>query len=143
MDVDLLLCELDSETLCLVHTKELRNAHSDKCCLVSILKLIVHLLNLSLHAIDAIEKALLGILRGLTTGLAVLSHHTLNLRKHATELILKLDKLDEALLEDVGEVKKAKSMASGRRIENDKTEVVLVERLDDFAEGSGLVNAWH
>ena len=139
VDVDLLLGQLDGESLRLVHGEELGNAHGDEGGLFGILKLLVHLLDLCLHAVDAVEKALLDVV-GLV---ALLVHHGLHLGKHAPEFVLELDELDKALLEDVGEVEQAQRMPSGRRVEDDQVEVVFVERLDHLAKGGRLVDAGH
>ena len=86
VDIDLLLCELNSESLRLVHREELWDAHCDKCCLASVFELLIDFLNLCLHAIDSIKHALLDVLRVLTT--LSLVHHALHLAEHASEFIL-------------------------------------------------------
>lgn len=139
VNVDLLLGELDSQALSLVHGEELGDAHGYESRLTRILELLVHVLNLCLHVIDAIEHALLDVLRALNASITLI-HHLLHLAEHATKLILELDELDEALLQNVREVKQAERMSRWCCVENDQGEVVLVKGLDDFTEASSLIN---
>ena len=139
VNVNLLLGELDGQSLCFVHAEELRDANGDKGCLSGILELLVDFLDLSLHGVNTVKETLLDVLR-VTTFLA---HHALHLREHATELVLEFDQLDETFLENVGEVKETKSVTGRGRIENDQREVVLIERLDNLAEGSSFIDTWN
>ena len=141
MNINFVLGKLDGQSFCLVHREELWDANSYKGCFGRVLELLIDILNLGLHGIDTIKHALLHLLRVLL--FATLIHHILHLAKHASELVLELDELDEALLEDVREVEQAQGVTRGRRIENDQREVVLVERLHHFAEARRLVNARH
>ena len=138
VNVNFLLGELNSQSLSLVHTEELRDADSHEGGLSGILELLVNFLNLSLHSVDTIKEALLDIL-GVTT---VLAHHSLHLVEHTSKLVFQFDKLNETLLKNVREVKQAQRVTSGCSIENDQRKVVLIERLDDFTEGSGFINTW-
>ena len=138
VNVNLLFGKLNGQSLGLVHTEELRDADSHKGGLGSILELLINFLDLSLHSVDTIKEALLDIL-GVTT---VLAHHSLHLVEHTSKLVLKFDKLDKTLLKNVREVKQAQRMPGGCSIKNDQRKVVLIERLDDFTEGSSLINTW-
>ena len=88
VDVNVLLGELDGQTLCLVHGEELGDAHCHECRLCCVLKLIVYFLNLCLHAIDAIEEALLCVLSAISTASLARIHHVLHLLEHASKLVL-------------------------------------------------------
>lgn len=127
VDVNLLLCQLNSESFRLVHGEELRDAHGNESSLGSILELLVHLFNLCLHVIDSIEHTLLHLFWVLSTTIGTLTHHILHLAEHSTELVLELDQLDQTLLQDVGEVEQAQSVTGGRCVENDQGEVVLIK----------------
>ena len=143
VDVDLLLGQLDRQSLRLVHREELGDADCNKRRLVSILELLVHLLNLCLHSVNAVEETLLHIFGVLASLRAIRVHHCLHLLEHATELVLQLNQLDETFFENVGEVEESEGVTRGRRVEDNQIKVVLVEGLDHLTEGGGLVDAWH
>ena len=103
VNVNVLLGELDGQTLSLVHGKELGDAHCHERRLCFVLKLLIHFLNLCLHAIDAIKEALLCVLSAIGTGL-VRIHHVLHLLEHTSKLVFQLNQLHKALFKDVGEV---------------------------------------
>ena len=84
VDVDFLLGKLNSQSLSLIHGQEFWNAHSDESSLLRVFELLVDLLNLGLHAVDAIKKFLLQIF----TTFSILVHHGLHLVKHASKLVL-------------------------------------------------------
>ena len=52
MNINFVLSELDSQSLCLVHGEELGNADGNESRLISILKLLINILNLCLHGVD-------------------------------------------------------------------------------------------
>ena len=125
MDIDFLLGQLDSQSFSLVHGEELGDANGDKGCFGRVLELLVDILDLGLHGIDSIKHALLKLLLiYLLTILLV--HHVLHLTEHASELVLELNELNEALLQNVWEVEQAQCVTCRRRIENNQREVVLV-----------------
>ena len=63
MDVNLLFGEFNSQSFGLVHAQELRDADCYESCLALVLELFVYFLNLRLHVVNAIEKALLALFR--------------------------------------------------------------------------------
>ena len=127
VNVDLLLGQLDSKALGLVHTEELWNTDGYESGLICVLELLVDFLDFSLHAINAIKESLLCLFSRRCTRLSTLTHHSLNLGKHASEFIFKFDQLDETFFENIWEVEQAKSVTSWCCVENDQAEVVLVE----------------
>ena len=62
VDVDLLLGQLNGQSLCLVHAQELGDAHCDKSSLRCVFELLVHFFNLSLHSIYSVEQLLLDVI---------------------------------------------------------------------------------
>ena len=52
MNINFVLGELDGQPLCLVHGKELGNADGYESRLISIFKLLINILDLSLHGVD-------------------------------------------------------------------------------------------
>lgn len=114
VDVDLLLGQLDSETLSLVHAQELGDANCHECSLVGVLELLAHLFNLCLHFVHAVEHAILSVL----SVLSFLVHHSLHLSEHAPKLVFQVDHLNEAFLQDVREVEEPEGMSSRRRVKD-------------------------
>lgn len=97
-DIDLLLGELDSQPLRLIHAQELRNAHGHESRALGVLELLVDFLDLGLHAIQCLEDFLLDLLwvHLLAT---TLSH---DLCEHATELLFQLYEFEDTLLQNFG-----------------------------------------
>jgi hypothetical protein len=90
VNVDFHLCELDSQSLSFVHTKEFWDHDSNEGSPGVVLELHVNLLNFLLVVIQLLEHLLLHI--GLVL-LSTLSHHCLHLVDHASELLSELHNL--------------------------------------------------
>jgi len=71
------------------------------------------------------------------------SCHSTHSWEHATELLLKLNKFDNTLLQNLWEVKESESMSSWSCIKDDHVKVVLVQASQDLTEWSCFIDSWN
>jgi len=100
-----LFSKFNCESLGLVHTQEFRDAYCHKGRLFRILELRINLLNFGLHSIHGIEQLLVNLLRILLLTLA--THHAIHPTDHATKFLLKFNKLQNTLLQNLWEVQQS------------------------------------
>lgn len=62
VDVNVELCQLNSQSLSFVQGKELRDANGNECGLIGVLELLIYLFNLFLGGVQGHEQLLLSIL---------------------------------------------------------------------------------